>query len=161
MARQQKTNIRELEDEFYDTHVSYSIIALANLVTLNTMKNTLDGTNLTVNEWRILRLTFIYGSICAADVINLFGLDKTTTGRAISRLKTAKLVKLSVDSMDKRQTNVSLSTAGKKLHDQIIKRDSVSDDSIEKILTKGELSAFHKAMRKLRLHVKEMLSAPG
>ncbi len=159
MKKKVKSNIRDLENEFYDSHVSYSIIALANLVSLNTMKNTLDGTKLTVNEWRILRLAFIYGSICAADVINLFGLDKTTTGRAITRLKNARLVKLAVDPRDKRQTNVSLSSEGRKLHDQVIKRDSVSDDSIEKILTKSELSSFHKAMKKLRLHVKDMLEA--
>ncbi len=158
MKAHAKKNIRELENEFYDSHVSYSIIALANLISLNTMKNTLDGTQLTVNEWRVLRLAFIYGSICAADVINLFGLDKTTTGRAISRLKNAGLVKLSVDSSDKRRTNVTLTAAGTRLHHQVIKRDSVSDDSIEQILTAAELRSFHRAMKKLRLHVKDMLN---
>ena len=152
------TNIRELENEFYDTHVSYSIIALANLVTLNTLKNTLSDTGLSVNEWRILRLTFIYDSICAADVINLFGLDKTTTSRAISGLNRAKLVKLTTDSEDKRQTNVSLTASGRKLHNQIIKRDNVSDASMEKILTRQELKSFHSVMQKLRTHAKEMLA---
>ena len=50
MRKKSKTNIRELENEFYDSHVSYSIIALANLISLNTMKNTLDG----IGNMRIL-----------------------------------------------------------------------------------------------------------
>ncbi len=152
-----RNSISELENAFFDKHLAYSIIALANLISQNTSKNTLAGTALSVSEWRIMRMAFIYKSICAADIINLFGLDKTTTSRAISRLHKRKLVRLTVDAKDKRQTNVSLSAAGKRLHDKIIKRDKVSDESIEKILSRQELKTFHSAMRKLRTHVKEKM----
>lgn len=152
-----RRDIDTVENDFFDTHVAYSIIALANLITLNTMKNTLEGTGLSVNEWRVMRMAAIYGSICAADIINLFGLDKTTTGRAISRLHKRRLVKQAVDADDRRQTNVSLSATGKKMHDRIIKRDSISDNYIETILSQREIKSFHAAMRKLRHHVKQML----
>jgi len=153
-----KKDIGDLENEFFDTHVAYSIVALANLITLNTMKNILAETQLSVNEWRILRMTYIYNSISAADVINIFGLDKTTTSRAISKLGEAKLIKLSVNPRDKRQTYILLTAAGKRLHDKIILRDNISDESIEKILSRQEIRSFHKTMNKLRLHVKDMLN---
>ena len=152
------SSIIELENDFFENHVAYSIVALANLITQNTIKNTLAGTSLSVYEWRIMRLAFIYGQICAADVINLFGLDKTTTSRSVSKLKSRKLVKLSLDPDDKRQTNISLSAAGKRLHSKIIQRDQVSDESIEEIFSPRELKTIHGAMRKLRPHVKNMLS---
>ncbi len=150
-----RSNISELEKAFFDKHLAYSIVALSNLISQNTTRNTLAGTSLSVYEWRIMRMAYIYKVICAADIINLFGLDKTTTSRAISRLHTRKLVRLSIDGADKRQTNVTLSAAGKRMHDKIIKRDKVSDESIEKILSRQELKSFHSAMKKLRVHVKE------
>lgn len=152
-----KKDITELESDFFDTHVAYSVVALANLITQNTVKNTLAGTSLLVNEWRILRMAYIYKSITAVDVINLFGLDKTTTGRAITKLADAGLVILSVNPGDKRQTRISLSPEGKRLHNKIIRRDNISDEFIENILTQQQIKSFHKIMSKLRLHVRNML----
>jgi DNA-binding MarR family transcriptional regulator len=153
-----KRDIRELEQRLFNTHTPYSIIALANLITLNTSKNTLAGHKLSVNEWRILRLAFLYQPISAIDVINLFGLDKTTTGRAITKLRDAKLIRLTVNTLDRRQTYFQLTSSGKRLHDKIIKQDNVTDKLIEKVLTKNEIQSFHVTMNKLRSHVKEMLN---
>ena len=155
--RSPKSEIDKLEQKLFNSNVGYSIIALANLITLNTSKNTLAKEKLSVNEWRILRLTYLYEPISAIDIITLFGLDKTTTSRAITKLRDAKLIKLSVNIHDRRQTDFQLTANGKRLHDKIIKKDNISDKSIERILTKKEIQSFHIAMNKLRSHVKELL----
>lgn len=152
-----KQDINELENNFFNSHVAYSVVALANLITLNTLKNTLAEQKLSVNEWRILRMAYLYQPISAINIINLFGLDKTTTSRAITKLRDNKLIKLSVNTQDKRQTDFLITAKGRHLHDKIIKHDNISDESIEKVLTKQEIKSFHKAMTKLREHVKEML----
>ncbi len=156
-TKRTKSDITDLENNFFNSHVAYSIIALANLITQNTFKNTLTGTELSVNEWRILRLTYLYQSICAVDVISIFGLDKTTASRAITRLRDAKLIRSSVNKQDRRQTDFLLTAGGKRLHDKVIKQDNISDDSIEKVLSKQEIRSFHSTMKKLRVHVKKML----
>lgn len=150
-------DIADRETRFFDSHVAYAIIALANLITQNTLKHTLAGTKLSVNEWRILRLTYIYQSVCAADVITVFGLDKTTTGRALTGLREAKLIRSAANSLDRRQSNFTLSAAGKRLHDRIVRQDNISDRAIEKVLSKAEIAAFHTCMHKLRAHVRNRL----
>ena len=152
-----KRDISDLENRFFNSHVAYSVIALANLITQNTFKNTLADSKLSVTEWRILRMTFLYDSISAIDVINIFGLDKTTTSRAITKLHEAKLVRSSVNTQDRRQTIFLLTASGKRLHDKIIKKDNISDESIEKVLSKNEIRSFHSTMKKLRVHVQDML----
>ncbi len=152
-----KRNVPELEDNFFSTHVAYSVIALANSITQNTLKNTLVDSSLSVNEWRILRLTFLYQSISAIDVIEIFGLDKTTTSRAITKLRDAKFIKMTPNKEDRRQTHFDLTAAGKRLHNKIIKRDNISDTSIENVLSTKEIASFHRTMKKLRTHVKNMI----
>ena len=155
--RSTKSDIDKLEQELFNSDIGYSIIALANLITLNTSRNTLARQKLLVNEWRILRLTYLYEPISAIDIITLFGLDKTTTSRAITKLRDAKLIKLTVNAQDRRQTYFQLTASGKRLHDKIVKQDRISDKSIDGILTKKEIQSFHVAMNKLRSHVKELL----
>ena len=156
-GRTTRQSIAGKEQAFFDRHLAYSIMVLANLISRNTSRRTLAGTPLKINDWRVLRLTQMFGPLCAIDVINLLGLDKTTTSRAIGRLDELDLVELAPNPDDRRQTLISLTAKGRAMYDHVAPRDRASDSSFQRVLTAAELRRFHLLMGKLRRHAQQLL----
>ena len=156
--RRGTVDLEAAESKFFDSNLAYSIIVLANLIARNTSRHTLRDAPVNVNEWRILRLVETFGPICASDVIELFGIDKTTAGRAVSRLSDLKLVKPAPDPADRRRTLISSTSAGRRLHARIAPRDRAYDASFEKVLSRDEVRRFHQLMKRLRPHAQRLLA---
>lgn len=145
------------EAEFFEGNITYSIIVLANMISRNTSSKTLSQFSISINEWRVLRMTRAFGPICAADVINTLAMDKTTVSRAITNLHAGKLISLAPNARDRRQTLVDLTPKGRRLHDKIAPLDEKVDKSFEAVLTDEEIQQFHSIMRKLRPSAQKLL----
>jgi DNA-binding MarR family transcriptional regulator len=155
--RRTDPRIAEAEQAFFDHNLTYSIMVLANLIGRNTSRHALAGAPVNLNEWRALRMIRMFAPICAADIIDLLGLDKTTVSRAITRLHELGLARLSANSSDRRQTLIRLTAAGTRLHDRLLPKDQGNDASFEQALTPVELKQFLRVMQKLRPHALELL----
>lgn len=150
--------LAETEAEFFDHNVAYSVMVVANLIARITTQGPLAGEELTLPAWRVLRITEVFGPISAAGIINTLGMDKTTVSRMITYLHDAQLLELTANAADRRQTLVSLTPAGKRLHDRIAALDDQFDRSFESLLTASQMKTFHEVMRTLRAHAQSLLA---
>jgi DNA-binding MarR family transcriptional regulator len=141
-----------LKLEALENDITFHIMSIANLIARHTAHNTLNGSGLNPNEWRVIRFLALYELASAADIIATIGIDKTTVSRAISGLNTAKLIRLTPSPTDRRQTLLSLTRKGSQLHDRIYPIDQARDASFEEQLTSGEANALRPILVKLRRH---------
>ena len=134
------------------TGITYYLMSIANLIARNTAHRTLSGSGLSLNEWRVLRFVALAPSSLASDVIASLGIDKTTVSRAIARLGTRRLVVLKINPEDRRETRLSLSAAGRRLHDRYHPVDQAVDASFEKRLSRSEATTLRRLLVKLHTH---------
>jgi DNA-binding MarR family transcriptional regulator len=159
LKRSQDTKSRivaEAESRFFNTNVAYSIMVVSNLIARVTTQGALAGLKLSLSEWRVMRLVSIFGPMSAAEIVTAIGMDKTTVSRMITRLHEAEFLKLAPNAADRRQTLVSLTPAGTRVHDRIAKVDEQFDRTFESLLSPAQLKAFHDVMAILREHAQSL-----
>ena len=71
-------------------------------------------------EWRVLALLAVEDHINANRMVQVIGLDKSAVSRALQLLERNGHVSTEVDARDARRFTVSLTPAGRKLHDQVL-----------------------------------------
>jgi DNA-binding MarR family transcriptional regulator len=141
------------------TGITYYLMSIANLIARNTAHRTLRGSGLSLNEWRVLRFVALVPSALASDVIASLGIDKTTVSRAIASLGAKKLVRLTPNPEDRRETRLSLSAAGRRLHDRYQPVDQAVDASFEKELSRSEAATLRRLLVKLHSHATSLSGA--
>lgn len=154
-------DLAEAEARFFEQNVAYSIMVLANLIARITTQGALTDSSLTLPAWRVLRIVQVFGPLSAASIIATIGMDKTTVSRMITYLHDAQLIELNANAADRRQTLISLTPAGRRLHDRIAPTDDQFDRSFESLLSASQLKTFHEAMRKLRAHAQSLVAQVG
>lgn len=141
------------------TGITYYLMSIANLIARNTAHRTLRGSGLSLNEWRVLRFVALAPAALASDVIASLGIDKTTVSRAIASLRARRLMVLTPNPEDRRETRLSLSSAGRRLHDRYQPVDQAVDASFEKRLSRSEAATLRHLLVKLHAHATS-LSGP-
>lgn len=74
---------------------------------------------ITRREWRILGLLARTGGLLSSELAERAHLDRARTSRAITSLVAKRLVRREVGGEDRRQARVSLTAAGRSVHDQL------------------------------------------
>ncbi|CAM3593923.1 HTH-type transcriptional regulator PecS [Pseudomonas reidholzensis] len=74
-----------------------------------------------VVEWRMLSMLAVESDITANRICQAIGLDKSAVSRSLQTLEAAGRVRSQVDPKDARSYSVSLTEAGKALHDRVLK----------------------------------------
>ncbi|NIE72920.1 winged helix-turn-helix transcriptional regulator [Pantoea sp. Ap-967] len=74
-----------------------------------------------VVEWRMLSMLAVEDHITANRISQVIGLDKSAISRSLQALETGGYVSSQVDKSDARRYAVSLTTAGKQLHEKVLK----------------------------------------
>ncbi len=72
-----------------------------------------------VVEWRMLSMLAVENGISGNRICQVIGLDKGAVSRALHTLETAGYVRSEVDARDARRATVSLTAAGRELHDRV------------------------------------------
>lgn len=94
-------------------------------------------------EWRVLAMLAVEDHITANRMVQVIGLDKSAVSRALKLLEQDGHVSTEVDGQDARRYTVSLTPAGRKLHDQVLvtalERErlllaALNDDEIETLI---------------------------
>lgn len=71
-------------------------------------------------EWRLLAMLAVENNISANRMVQVIGLDKSAISRALQTLERDGHVSTEVDAKDARRYTVSLTTAGRELHDRVL-----------------------------------------
>lgn len=73
-----------------------------------------------VVEWRMLSMLAVENGITANRICQVIGLDKSAVSRSLQALETSGYVGSRVDPRDARRNTVSLTEAGRALHDRVL-----------------------------------------
>lgn len=71
-------------------------------------------------EWRVLATVAQHTNISAKEIVAFTRLDKMQVSRAISKLKDARLINQKTDKHDRRANEVTLTTKGLALYQEIV-----------------------------------------
>ncbi|WLH38257.1 MarR family transcriptional regulator [Pseudomonas sp. FP2196] len=71
-------------------------------------------------EWRVLAMLAVEDHISANRVVQAIGLDKGAVSRALKSLEHDGYVSTEIDAGDARRYTVSLTSAGRKVHDEVL-----------------------------------------
>ncbi|TEA79508.1 MarR family winged helix-turn-helix transcriptional regulator [Allopusillimonas ginsengisoli] len=98
--------------------------------------------NITRREWRILAIVAQHGALTSTDLAHAAALDAARTSRAISTLCQKKLLERTRGQPDARTVQVSASSAGMQLYEEIMPIVADLNDLIFQDLSSQELHAF-------------------
>ena len=71
-------------------------------------------------EWRVLVMLAVEDHISANRMVQVIGLDKSAVSRSLKLLEHDGYVSTEIDAQDARRYTVSLTRAGRNLHDQVL-----------------------------------------
>lgn len=134
---------------FFGENVAFAIMVLSNMIARNTTARVLASAELTLHEWRTVRLVQIFGPLNAVDIIDTLAMDKTTVSRIITSLYQRGFLELHPNPSDRRHTLISVTPAGAGKISSILAADEEADASYERHLTASEKRQLSKLLLKL------------
>jgi DNA-binding MarR family transcriptional regulator len=146
------TEIRDL--------LSYRVHRVANLLSRSAELRYRREFGVSLWEWRTIALL---GAADAprspGDLARAAGIDKGQMSRVVSGLAKRKLVVRDANDADGRGVHLSLSKAGRKLYDGLIRAAAERDDAIRSCLSRNENEALERILGKLAGHAREFIQS--
>lgn len=109
-----------------------------------------------VEVWRCLVLLAKNEPISAQYISQTIGLDKASVSRCFKRMSEDKLITLVEDEHDKRVRLATITTKGRKLHDQIIGLALTREEALLSKLSDKESETLVKLLQKLHATLPEV-----
>ncbi len=113
--------------------------------------------DLTRDEWRVLAVLGSHTHLTAKVLAPMINLEKMAVSRAIKRMISNQLITKTLDPVDKRAFQLSLTEKGKVLRQQLIPKAMVREQQILSVLDKEEQKQLTSLMNKLKLRSVELL----
>lgn len=148
--KKRSTTSRKVLD--LDRHVPYFFTYISNKLSRGASRLYRKHFNIGITEWRVMGVLAAYPEINANQVCIKLGMDKAAISRSLQTLEQQQLVELT-DTDDNRTRTISLTSAGYRLHDQIIEIALEREERLVSALTSEERKLFEKSLRKLRAAV--------
>lgn len=127
----------------------YQLAVLAEVTSAGFAQVYRERFKLTIPEWRVLATVAEVPQVRAKDVGAARHLPKTAVSRAVANLRRRGLLKVDVNTSDKRESFLSLTPKGRALHAEIVPlADAYAREMLER-LTPEERAAFRSALNKL------------
>lgn len=106
--------------------------------------------SLSLTEWRVISLINAAGSASAAELLRVFQMDKGQLSRTVKSLIAKGIVNGETGSGTRRQTVLSLSADGKRLHDRIVAVMVKRQRHLTSGISDRELEAFYSVLDRLK-----------
>ncbi len=103
-------------------------------------RQTLSGFDLTEQQWRVIRTTFINGELNAQTLASQSAILGPSLSRILNRLESDGILVRKVSPGDQRELVISLSAKGKRLHQKVQPKVQVNYDALDKKLNATKLS---------------------
>ncbi len=124
----------------------YRLAVLAERVSLAVSQLYADRFDLTRAEWRVLAALGANRTMSAKDIGPYSTLDKMQVSRAVARLEERGLVRREEDASDRRAKILSLTPAGRAMHQKIVPLVRAREDYLLGEMTPEERTLFERAM---------------
>ena len=103
-----------------EAHAAFMVVSIANRVSASASQAYMRHFGIGVMEWRVVGMLAGRPGVTAKAIGHLSGVDKSSISRATSALIKRGYVEAHEDAEDNRRALLSLTPAGKALHDRII-----------------------------------------
>lgn len=127
----------------------YRLSVLSNQVSQAIASIYIDRFNLSVTEWRVMAVLGRYPDLSANDVAERTAMDKVAVSRALSRLIDAGRVLRNTADSDRRRSVLRLSTAGRRIYEQVVPLALDFEDKLLTHLTDDEQAQFDRLLNKI------------
>jgi DNA-binding MarR family transcriptional regulator len=138
--------------------LSYRLHVVANLLSRGAELRYGREFGVSLWEWRTVALL---GGAAGAQSLNELsraaGIDKSQMSRVVSGLAARGLVLRAIDANDGRGVRLTLTRAGRKLYDGLIRAAAERNDAFLDCLTEKERAAFDAALEKLATRARQFI----
>jgi DNA-binding MarR family transcriptional regulator len=138
--------------------LSYRLHVVANLLSRGAELRYGREFGVSLWEWRTVALLGgAKGAQSLNELARAAGIDKSQMSRVVSGLAARGLVLRAIDANDGRGVRLTLTRAGRKLYDGLIRAAAERNDAFLDCLTEKERAAFDAALEKLAARAKEFI----
>ena len=116
------------------------LLQKAREASVHAARQTLSGFDLTEQQWRVIRTTFINGELNAQTLASQSAILGPSLSRILNRLESDGILVRKVSPGDQRELVISLSAKGKRLHQKVQPKVQVNYDALDKKLNATKLS---------------------
>ncbi len=134
---------------------------IANKLSRGASQAYLAALDVGIETWRILVLLAIHRSISAQGVSRIIGMDKASVSRAFKSMQERGLITIGLDDGDGRVRLATITTKGRKLHDQILSIALERERAFLSVLKPAEIDTLIGLLRRLHDNLPAVEEATG
>lgn len=112
--------------------------------------------DISLPEWRIVMTLADRPAATAAEIIDLWGMEKMAVSRAVRRLERMGRVRRKLNAEDRRSFALVLTPAGRRLYDEMVPGARARYREIMAGLSREEAAALRDALHKLLRHARSI-----
>ncbi len=142
----------------FDDILQVQVVTLGNKLGLSILRRALAPNNLSIREWRVIAIMFVFGPSMARQISEQTALDPAHVRRTIHQVKKRGIVTFQENPNDKRQISVDLTKEGTRLAHEMLPQVSEIANSIRSIFTDEEFTQMIGYLQRANDHVDTMLA---
>ncbi|MDF1733442.1 MAG: MarR family transcriptional regulator [Minwuia sp.] len=143
----------------FDDLLQVQVVTLGNKLGLSILRRALAPKNLSIREWRVIAIMFVFGPSMARQISEHTALDPAHVSRTIHQLKKRGIVTFHENPSDKRQIIVDLTAEGTALAQELLPQVSEIANSVRGIFTDEEFAQLVSYLQRANDHLDVMLSS--
>lgn len=146
------------EGVVFDDLLQFQVVTLGNKLGLSILRRALAPNNLSIREWRVIAVMFIFGPSMARQISEYTALDPAHVSRTVHQLKKRGIVTFRENPKDKRQIIVDLTADGTRLARSMVPQVAEIAESIRSIYTEEEFRQMISYLQRANDHVDALLA---
>ncbi|NQY35587.1 MAG: MarR family transcriptional regulator [Alteromonadaceae bacterium] len=140
------------------SHLPFRVAVVSNLLALNRDWKVRTLCDLEPREMRVLLNIGSYMPIKSADIAYQSRLDSYTISRAVTKLKSKKLIEVQADPVNKNIKNLLLNKQGQALYKKLTQALDLRSQELENVLTAEEQQKFYSMLEKIEDKAEQFLA---
>lgn len=150
---------RNREEFNVDDTLNFQIVTLSNKLSLTVARRALAADNLTLREWRILAVVFIFGPSMAREISEKALLDPAHVSRTVHTMQKAGLVDFDRNREDRRQIIVRLTEQGEELARAVMPKAVAVNNAFRSIYSDDEFKTLIDLLSRANDHADKLLGS--
>ena len=140
------------------SHLPFRVAVVSNLLALNRDWKVRTLCDLEPREMRVLLNIGSYMPVKSADIAYQSRLDSYTVSRAVTKLKSKKLIEVQADPENKNVKNLLLNEQGQALYKKLTQALEQRSQELENVLTDKEQQQFYTMLEKIENKAEKILA---
>lgn len=140
-----------------DDTLNFQIVTLSNKLSLTVARRALAADNLTLREWRIMMVVFLFGPSMAREISEKALLDPAHVSRTVHAMNKAGLVEFDRNREDRRQIIVRLTEKGEEISRKVLPKAVAVNNAFRSIYTDDEFATLIALLARANEHADRLL----